>query len=86
MAEEAGLFDFGGVVEAITTKLIRRHPHVFGEVHERSADEVKGLWRRIKADEKRAKAEARADRGLPAEASSGALDGVPFPFQPFRAP
>ncbi len=31
MAEEAGLFDFGGVVEAITAKLIRRHPHVFGE-------------------------------------------------------
>ena len=31
MAEEAGLFDFGGVVEAITAKLIRRHPHVFGD-------------------------------------------------------
>ena len=31
MAEEAGLFDFGGVVEAITTKLVRRHPHVFGD-------------------------------------------------------
>ncbi len=30
MAEEARLFDFGGVVEAITAKLIRRHPHVFG--------------------------------------------------------
>ena len=31
MAEEAGLFDFGGVVEAITAKLVRRHPHVFGD-------------------------------------------------------
>ena len=31
MAQEAGLFDFGGVVEAITAKLIRRHPHVFGD-------------------------------------------------------
>ncbi len=31
MAQEAGVFDFGDVVEAITTKLIRRHPHVFGE-------------------------------------------------------
>src|SRR5579871_3662089 len=77
MAEEAGLFDFGGVVEAITAKLIRRHPHVFGEIRERSADEVKALWRRIKADEKRAKAEARAERGLSPEASPGALDGVP---------
>src|ERR1700724_1552540 len=31
MAQEAGYFDFGGVVEAITTKLIRRHPHVFAD-------------------------------------------------------
>src|ERR1041384_4961045 len=31
MAEEQGAFDFGGVVEAITAKLVRRHPHVFGE-------------------------------------------------------
>ena len=34
MAQEAGLFDFGGVVEAITAKLIRRHPHVFGDARE----------------------------------------------------
>ena len=34
MAEEAGLFDFGGVVEAITEKLIRRHPHVFGDARD----------------------------------------------------
>src|SRR5207244_853497 len=31
MAEEAGLFDFGAVVEAVTAKMIRRHPHVFGD-------------------------------------------------------
>ncbi len=31
MAEEEGAFDFGGVVEAVTRKMIRRHPHVFGE-------------------------------------------------------
>ena len=36
MAEEAGLFDFGGVVEAITAKLVRRHPHVFGDADARS--------------------------------------------------
>src|SRR5262249_31160783 len=35
MAEEQGAFDFGDVVEAITTKLIRRHPHVFGDQHAR---------------------------------------------------
>jgi nucleoside triphosphate diphosphatase len=78
MAEEAGLFDFGGVVQAITAKLVRRHPHVFGDAPARSAGAVKALWGRIKADEKRAKAEARANRGLTAEAQPGALDGVPL--------
>ena len=61
MAEEAGLFDFGGVVEAITAKLVRRHPHVFGDARALSPDAVKALWGRIKAEEKRAKA-GRADR------------------------
>src|SRR5271166_6045056 len=59
MAEEAGMFDFGGVVEAITAKLIRRHPHVFGDARELNSSAVKALWGRIKADEKRGRAEAR---------------------------
>ena len=78
MAEEAGLFDFGGVVEAITAKLVRRHPHVFGDAGALSSDEVKALWGRIKADEKRAKLASEAKDGRPAEAKSGALDGVPL--------
>jgi ATP diphosphatase len=78
MAEEAGLFDFGGVVEAITAKLVRRHPHVFGDARGLSPDAVKALWGRIKADEKLAKSEARTGRGPPGEASAGALDGVPL--------
>jgi nucleoside triphosphate diphosphatase len=78
MAEEAGMFDFGGVVEAITAKLVRRHPHVFGADSARSSVAVKALWGRIKAEEKRAKSEARATRGLPREAPPGALDGVPL--------
>jgi len=78
MAEEAGMFDFGGVVEAITAKLVRRHPHVFGDARELNSSAVKALWGRIKADEKRAKRESRANRRLPAEARLGALDGVPL--------
>jgi nucleoside triphosphate diphosphatase len=73
MAEEAGLFDFGGVVEAIAAKLIRRHPHVFGNAGALSSDEVKALWGRIKADEKRAKQASDASDGR-----SSALDGVPL--------
>ena len=78
MAEEAGMFDFGGVVEAITAKLVRRHPHVFGDANAPSSVAVKALWGRVKAEEKRIKSESRAGRGLPAEARSGALDGVPL--------
>ncbi|MBX6424700.1 MAG: nucleoside triphosphate pyrophosphohydrolase [Variibacter sp.] len=74
MAEEAGAFDFGGVVEAITAKLLRRHPHVFGDVGALSAEEVGDLWRRIKAEEK---AERAARRGPGASAADGALSGVP---------
>ena len=68
MAEEQGAFDFGGVVEGITAKLIRRHPHVFADAQGRTAEAVKGLWERIKAEEK-------AERG---EAAEGALAGVPL--------
>jgi ATP diphosphatase len=78
MAEEAGMFDFGGVVESITAKLVRRHPHVFGAANARSSVAVKALWGRIKAEEKQTKSEARARRGLSREAPSGALDGVPL--------
>src|ERR1044072_1436474 len=44
MAEERGAFDFGAVVEAITAKLMRRHPHVFGDTRGLSPREVEGLW------------------------------------------
>jgi ATP diphosphatase len=44
MAAEAGLFSFPDVVEAITTKLIRRHPHVFGDEDARAAGAAKGFW------------------------------------------
>lgn len=52
MAEEEGAFDFGGVVEAITTKLIRRHPHVFGDTRHLTPAGVKALWDAIKMQEK----------------------------------
>jgi nucleoside triphosphate diphosphatase len=78
MAEEEGRFDFGDVVDAITRKLIRRHPHVFGDARDLSSDEVKALWGRIKAEEKRERAEARRVAGLAAEAAAGALAGVPL--------
>jgi len=68
MAQEQGAFDFSDVVETITTKLIRRHPHVFADADGTTAKAVEGLWERIKSEEK-------AERGEAAD--TGALAGVP---------
>jgi nucleoside triphosphate diphosphatase len=67
MAEEAGLFDFGDVVAAVTDKMIRRHPHVFGDA-DPAADRhsQKLAWEQIKARERKAKAQ------------TGILDDVPL--------
>jgi ATP diphosphatase len=72
MAQEQGAFDFGSVVEAITEKLVRRHPHVFGDARGLKVEAVNALWERIKAQEKA----ERAANGKGAE-HSGALAGVP---------
>ncbi|HLH89296.1 MAG TPA: nucleoside triphosphate pyrophosphohydrolase [Xanthobacteraceae bacterium] len=60
MAQEQGAFDFADVVEAITTKLIRRHPHVFGDARDLTPGAVTDLWHDIKAQEKAEKAEKAA--------------------------
>lgn len=73
MAEEIGAFAFPDVVEAITRKLIRRHPHVFGDADARAAGAAKGMWDRIKAEEKRERAAARSTGVKP----QGLLDAVP---------
>ena len=74
MAEEQGAFAFGDVVNAISAKMIRRHPHVFGDRAGRmTPDEVAGLWGRIKAEEK---AERAALRGEAADATLSLLASV----------
>ena len=76
MAEEERRFDFGDVVEAITTKLIRRHPHVFGEVDAADAATVKANWDQIKGEEKAERASRRSTNGGTARA--GLLSDVPI--------
>jgi len=68
MAEEQHRFAFGDVVLAITAKLLRRHPHVFGDAGKLEPDEVKSLWHEIKDQEKKARGDAGERR---------TLDGVP---------
>src|SRR5580692_6965052 len=58
MAEEQGLFDFGDVVAAVTAKMIRRHPHVFGEAEApEDAQGQKLAWEALKAQERTQKAQ-----------------------------
>ena len=52
LAEEEGAFQLADVVDGITRKMIRRHPHVFGDDAARSAGAAKGFWEKIKAEEK----------------------------------
>lgn len=67
LGEELGMFDFASVVASICDKLIRRHPHVFGDEEDRRRGQSSNSWEKIKADE-------RAARGQ--SASHSALDGV----------
>jgi MazG family protein len=57
MAEERDAFVFSDVIEAICEKMIRRHPHVFGDVRVSSEEEVRANWERMKAEEREAKHE-----------------------------
>ncbi len=65
LAAEAGVFDLSDVQAAIASKIVRRHPHVFGDAVARTASDVNRQWERIKADE-------RASSATP----DGALDGI----------
>src|ERR1041384_1370343 len=62
MAEEQGAFTFGDVVEAVTRKMIRRHPHVFADEHgNRTPAGATSAWERIKAEERAERAARRPD-------------------------
>jgi len=67
MAKERGAFDFEQVARHIVDKLIRRHPHVFGETKVKDVDEVWANWERIKQAEKQGTQHQR----------DSALDGIP---------
>jgi tetrapyrrole methylase family protein/MazG family protein len=75
LAAEAGVFDLTDVEATLSAKIVRRHPHVFGDAEARTASDVNRQWERIKADERKAAGEAT---GAAADESprKGALDGV----------
>jgi ATP diphosphatase len=78
LAEEQNAFAFGDVVEAITRKMIRRHPHVFADQDGKlSPAGVKSAWERIKAEEKAERAARRPQVEQPASLLSGVKPGQP---------
>ena len=64
MAAEAGAFDFDDVASAIVAKMIRRHPHVFGDAEMRTAEEQTAAWEETKARERSARAQASVLDGV----------------------
>jgi tetrapyrrole methylase family protein / MazG family protein len=81
LAAEAGAFDMTDVEAAIARKIVRRHPHVFGDAIARTAADVNRQWERIKAEERGdarelAAARVRGDGGAGNETPKSALDGI----------
>jgi ATP diphosphatase len=70
MAEEAGDFAFADVAEAVSDKMVRRHPHVFGAEDVRSAEAQTVRWETIKAAERAAKGQGEPE-------AAGVLHGIP---------
>ncbi|HEV2350481.1 MAG TPA: nucleoside triphosphate pyrophosphohydrolase [Terriglobia bacterium] len=70
LAEEEGRFKFGDVVDRICAKLVRRHPHVFGDVVARTPEEALKSWNAVKETERRAVSKSDAP-------SASLLDGIP---------
>jgi MazG family protein len=68
MAEELGEFDFDAVADAIVAKMIRRHPHVFGDHTADNPNAVRANWEQLKAEE-------RAKKAAAAQTTS-VLDGI----------
>jgi len=83
LAAEEGVFDLADVQASIGRKIVRRHPHVFGDAVARTAADVNRQWERIKADERALAAAVAAEDGAAVEGASvampapkSALDGI----------
>lgn len=71
IAQELGKFDFADIASGVTEKMIRRHPHVFGDAKINSTEEQSQLWENIKAEER------TSDAGPPASVLDGIGEGLP---------
>ncbi len=77
MAKDAGAFTIDDVVAGLVDKLVRRHPHVFGDVTVEGSGEVLANWESIKAQERLEERHGHGHSGTPEDAGPSALDGLP---------
>jgi nucleoside triphosphate diphosphatase len=77
MAEEQRAFSFGDVVEGVTAKMIRRHPHVFGDGTAKNPSDVNVLWADIKAKERADKLAEKRAAGIDTQQHASLLADVP---------
>jgi tetrapyrrole methylase family protein/MazG family protein len=77
LAAEAGVFDLADVQAAIASKIVRRHPHVFGDAEARTATDVNRQWERIKQAERAAEASAGDGPSAPKSALEGISRSLP---------
>jgi len=77
LAAEAGKFDIADVIEQIYTKMVRRHPHVFGRVRADTSAEVLKNWEQIKSEERAKNEESKGAAEAAKSANASVLDAVP---------
>src|SRR5277367_3885702 len=76
MAREAGYFSVDDVLDRLCTKLVDRHPHVFGQVKADTSAEVLRNWEALKAEEKKKRAAADGERAAQSDTTESVLAGV----------
>ncbi len=86
MAAEEGRFSIDDVIESIHTKMVRRHPHVFGDAEARTSGDVLRRWEELKAEEQRQHAETNGGASQPAGESllGGVSRGIPALLEAYQ--
>src|SRR5487761_707346 len=84
LAREAGRFDIGDVIRVVHTKMVRRHPHVFGKVKARTSARVLKNWEQIKAGERAAESQGGGEKLKQDSALAGVPRGLPALLEAYQ--
>ncbi|HKV28588.1 MAG TPA: nucleoside triphosphate pyrophosphohydrolase [Candidatus Acidoferrales bacterium] len=84
LAREAGRFDIGDVILAVHTKMVRRHPHVFGKAKARTSADVLKNWEQIKAAERAGESKTKHEKTIDGSVLSGVPRGLPALLEAYQ--